>query len=74
VIENARTYEAQIFKILDPEKTLVMFNSSWMGEMQAADLVQLAARHTVRACWSAMISTSATPAASRSRFTNSSTL
>jgi len=47
VIENARTYEQQIFKILDPEKTLVMFNSSWMGEMNAADLVQLAARHTV---------------------------
>src|SRR4030066_1518884 len=47
VIENARTYETQIFKILDPEKTLVMFNSSWMGEMKAADLVQLAARHTV---------------------------
>jgi len=47
VIENARTYEAQIFKILDPEKTLVMFNSSWMGEMSAADLIQLAARHTV---------------------------
>jgi tyrosyl-tRNA synthetase len=47
VIENARTYEAQIFKILDPEKTLVMFNSSWMGEMKAADLIQLAAKHTV---------------------------
>src|SRR3990172_687293 len=47
VIENARTYESQIFKILDPEKTLVMFNSSWMGEMKASDLVQLAAKHTV---------------------------
>jgi tyrosyl-tRNA synthetase len=47
VIENARTYEQQIFKILDPESTLVMFNSSWMGEMNAADLVQLAAKHTV---------------------------
>jgi tyrosyl-tRNA synthetase len=47
VIENARTYEAQIFKILDPARTLVMFNSSWMGEMSAADLIQLAARHTV---------------------------
>jgi tyrosyl-tRNA synthetase len=47
VIENARTYEQQIFKILDPEKTLVMFNSSWMGEMSAADLVGLAAKHTV---------------------------
>ncbi len=47
VIENARSYESQIFKILHPEKTLVMFNSSWMGEMRAADLVALAARHTV---------------------------
>jgi tyrosyl-tRNA synthetase len=47
VIENARTYEAQIFKILDPEKTLVMFNSSWMGEMGASELIKLAATHTV---------------------------
>ncbi len=47
VLENARTYEQQIFKILDPEKTLVVFNSSWMGEMSAADLIQLASRHTV---------------------------
>lgn len=47
VLENARTYEKQIFKILDPEKTQVVFNSSWMGEMSAADLIQLTARHTV---------------------------
>src|SRR3989344_5465598 len=47
VIENARTYESQIYKILNPEKTLVMFNSSWMGEMRATDLIQLAATHTV---------------------------
>ncbi|NOZ37628.1 MAG: tyrosine--tRNA ligase [Gammaproteobacteria bacterium] len=47
VIENARSYEQQIFKILDPEKTLVMFNSSWMNAMSSADLIQLAARHTV---------------------------
>ena len=47
VIENARSYESQIFKILHPEKTRVMFNSSWMGEMRAADLVALAAKHTV---------------------------
>ena len=47
VIENAKTYEQQIYKILDPERTLVMFNSSWMGEMNAADLIQLAAKHTV---------------------------
>lgn len=47
VIENAQTYEHQIYKILDPEKTLVMFNSSWMNDMDAAGLIQLAARHTV---------------------------
>ena len=47
VIENARTYEQQIFKILDPEKTLVMFNSSWMNDMDAADMIQLSAKHTV---------------------------
>lgn len=47
VIENARTYEEQIYKILDPKKTLVMFNSSWMGEMRSSELIQLAATHTV---------------------------
>ncbi len=47
VLENAKTYEHQIFKILDPSKTTVLFNSSWMGEMSATDLIQLAARHTV---------------------------
>jgi len=47
VIDNARSYESQIYKILEPEKTLVMFNSSWLGGMSAADLVQLAAKHTV---------------------------
>lgn len=47
VIENARTYEAQIFKVLDPERTLVMFNSSWMNGMDSAELIQLAAKHTV---------------------------
>jgi tyrosyl-tRNA synthetase len=46
-IENAKTYEEQIFKILDPARTLVMFNSSWMGEMSAADLIGLASKHTV---------------------------
>jgi tyrosyl-tRNA synthetase len=47
VIDNAKTYEEQIFKILDPTKTLVMFNSSWMNAMSPADLIQLAAKHTV---------------------------
>ncbi len=44
---NAETYEKQIFKILDPDKTRVEFNSSWMGQMDAAGLIKLAARHTV---------------------------
>ena len=47
VIENAASYKEQIFKILDEEKTRVVFNSEWMGEMGAAELVQLAASHTV---------------------------
>ncbi len=47
VLENAKTYEHQVFKILDAEKTTVFFNSSWMGEMSAADMIQLAAKHTV---------------------------
>jgi len=44
---NAETYEKQIFKILDKDKTRVEFNSSWMGDMDAAGLIRLAARHTV---------------------------
>ncbi|MCF6237183.1 MAG: tyrosine--tRNA ligase [Gammaproteobacteria bacterium] len=47
VVANAHTYEEQIYKILDPEKTVVMFNSEWMGEMSAADLIQLASKQTV---------------------------
>ncbi|MHB8348366.1 MAG: tyrosine--tRNA ligase [Acidiferrobacterales bacterium] len=47
VSENARTYQAQIFKILDPQKTQVVFNSSWMGGMNASELIRLAATHTV---------------------------
>jgi tyrosyl-tRNA synthetase len=44
---NARTYQEQIFKILDPARTRVMFNSEWLGKMGAAGLIALAARHTV---------------------------
>ena len=47
VLRNARTYEDQIFKILDSQKTQIVFNSSWMGKMHAAELVQLASTHTV---------------------------
>jgi len=47
VAANARTYEAQVFKILDRERTQVVFNSTWMGQCSAADLIRLAAQHTV---------------------------
>ena len=45
--ENAKTYEAQIYKILDADKTRIAFNSTWMGDMDAAGLVKLASHHTV---------------------------
>ena len=44
---NARTYAEQVFKILDAERTEVCFNSAWWGEMNAADLIGVAAQHTV---------------------------
>jgi tyrosyl-tRNA synthetase len=47
VRENAKSYTDQVFKILDPDLTRVVFNSEWMTEMGAAGIVQLAAKHTV---------------------------
>ncbi len=47
VLENAGTYKEQVFKILDEEKTTVVFNSQWMGKMDAADLIKLASNQTV---------------------------
>jgi len=47
VLENARTYESQVFKVLDRERTEVRFNSEWFGKMNAADMVRLAGQHTV---------------------------
>ncbi len=44
---NAETYQKQVFKILDPELTKVRFNSEWMSQFSAADMVRLAAQHTV---------------------------
>ena len=44
---NATTYKEQIFKILDPDKTEVAFNSSWMAKKNAADMIKLASKHTV---------------------------
>lgn len=47
VAKNAETYKEQVFKILDPAKTKVVFNSEWMSKMSAADLIQLAGKQTV---------------------------
>ncbi|MDD1617465.1 MAG: tyrosine--tRNA ligase [Methylococcaceae bacterium] len=47
VMENAQTYQDQIFKILNPAKTQVVFNSTWMNAMSPAELIQLAAKNTV---------------------------
>lgn len=47
VAENAQSYTTQVFKILNPDHTEVVFNSIWMGKMDAADLIKLAATHTV---------------------------
>jgi tyrosyl-tRNA synthetase len=47
IAENAETYKAQVFKILDPAKTTVAFNSTWMNEFGAAGMIKLAARQTV---------------------------
>src|SRR3954470_12719693 len=44
---NAVTYQQQIFKILDPQRTRIVFNSHWMNEMSSVGLIRLAARHTV---------------------------
>ena len=45
--DNAKTYKEQVFKILDPARTEVAFNSTWLDPMSAADLIRLASKHTV---------------------------
>lgn len=47
VVENAKSYTEQVFKILDPERTEVVFNSTWMDQLGSAGVVKLAATHTV---------------------------
>lgn len=47
VLANAQTYQDQIFKVLDPELTKVVFNSHWLGELGTSGMIQLASRHTV---------------------------
>src|SRR5574343_219565 len=47
IVENAKTYKEQVFKILDPEKTEICFNSAWFDTLGAAGMIKLAAQHTV---------------------------
>ncbi|MEA9979585.1 MULTISPECIES: tyrosine--tRNA ligase [unclassified Pseudomonas] len=47
VLSNAETYKAQVFKILDPAKTEVAFNSTWMDQMSSADFIRLSSQYTV---------------------------
>src|SRR5437867_13161657 len=47
VFQNAETYKQQVFKILDPEKTVLDFNSRWMSSMKSEDFIRLASRYTV---------------------------
>ena len=47
VLENAETYKEQVFKILDPKLTTVVFNSEWMSRMSASEMIQLAGQYTV---------------------------
>lgn len=47
ILENAKTYQEQVFKILDPEKTEICFNSTWFEPLGSAGMIKLAARHTV---------------------------
>lgn len=47
VLENAETYKNQIFKILDPEKTEIFFNSSWLEKLTSHNMIQLAAKYTI---------------------------
>ena len=47
VMENAQSYREQVFKVLDPDKTEIVFNSTWMDKFSAVDLIKLAATHTV---------------------------
>ena len=47
VLKNAETYKKQVFKILDPEKTIVEFNSHWLGSMTPTDFIRLTSHYTV---------------------------
>lgn len=47
IVENTKTYQSQVFKILDPKKTHIQFNSAWLGKLNAADMIKLSSQYTV---------------------------
>jgi tyrosyl-tRNA synthetase len=70
VEENAQTYKEQVFKILDPEKTTIAFNSSWLDPLGTEGMLRLAAQHTVARMLERDDFRSATKTTSRSPFTS----
>jgi len=70
VLENAKSYEDQVFKILDKDKTRIAFNSEWMGKMSSSETISLASKQTVAECLSAMTFPNATKVAKQYRFMN----
>ena len=71
VLRNAETYKEQVFKILDPEKTKVVFNSDWLNKLDAAGMIGLASKYTVaRMLEREDFSQTLLPPSSRSPFMN----
>ena len=73
IARNAETYKEQVFKLLDPKKTVIDFNSRWLGRLTAVEIIKLTSATPWRASWSATTFPSATRTASRSRSTSCST-
>lgn len=73
VLRNAETYKEQVFKILDPAKTKIQFNSEWLSELGAEGMIRLAANQTVARMLERDDFKSVTQAASQSLFTSSCT-
>jgi tyrosyl-tRNA synthetase len=69
--QNAETYKAQVFKILDPKKTFVDFNSRWFSQFKADEFIRLTAKYTVSQMLERETSTNGSPKRSRSPCTNS---
>ena len=67
---NAQTYYRQASLVLDPERTEIRYNSEWSDPLGARGMIELAAKYTWRACWSATTSPSVSRPARRSRCTN----